>query len=156
MRFSCLSNDQLKELEKDFVEFLIVNGVEGDSWKKINIENPQQAIALVEIFSDLVWEKILTQIKFLELKTNNHWAFCKMEEDKGDMIIIRSKNQTDLNIENGDVLSFNPLEMELITASKKYNKNREEEIFELIQSGYLKCEPHFYENLLKYIHPSTS
>lgn len=156
MRFSCLSNDQLKELEKDFVEFLIVNGVEGDSWKKINIENPQQAIALVEIFSDLVWEKILTQIKFLEFKTNSHWAFCKMEEDKGDMIIIRSKNQTDLNIENGDVLSFNPLEMELITASKKYNKNREEEIFELIQSGYLKCEPHFYENLLKYIHPSTS
>jgi len=54
MHYPCLSLAQLEALEADFVAFLIVNGVEGETWKTINETNPSKAQELATLFSQVV------------------------------------------------------------------------------------------------------
>ena len=55
MQYPCLTLTQLEALETDFVAFLIVNGVEGETWKTLNETNPEHAQELVRLFSQVVW-----------------------------------------------------------------------------------------------------
>ena len=67
MRFRVLSDTELKTLEEDLIQFLVVNHVYGDDWAKMNTENPSQAQNLIVLFSDLVLEKVYNKVYFLEI-----------------------------------------------------------------------------------------
>ena len=44
MRFRLLSDLELKELSEDFTQFLIVQGLDDETWRKINKENNKYEI----------------------------------------------------------------------------------------------------------------
>ena len=54
MKFRILRDEELKVLEEDLKHFLIANGIDGDLWKEINENDPDKAIDLVAVFSDIV------------------------------------------------------------------------------------------------------
>ena len=60
MKFRRLTNEELQELEKEFVQFLVSNTVTADDWEKIKEDNPERAEGLIEIFSDIVFEKVIS------------------------------------------------------------------------------------------------
>jgi hypothetical protein len=65
MKFKILSKDDLSHLEEELKHFLIANGVSNEEWISMNETNPDKAIDLVELFSDVVYQKVFEQLKFV-------------------------------------------------------------------------------------------
>jgi len=120
MKFPCLTLEQLKPLEKEFVSFLIVNGVEGDAWKLINETAPQKASELVELFSQLVWEKILQETHYVKRFSENERIVAYLG-DKVGILIVAQNNTGQLSLHKG---------------TKQWMKNREEEVMDLLTQGF--------------------
>lgn len=138
MKYKILKDDELKALEDEFVAFLITNGVHNDEWVKINEEEPDKAIALVEMFSDIVWDKALKQIKIIEHITKNSYQLFKYNSDSAILVGVNSVDDS-VNFENKnwmeDILK-KPEKFELFSLKKEFKKEvREKEIFSLLQTG---------------------
>ncbi|TAH24795.1 MAG: hypothetical protein EAZ07_08755 [Cytophagales bacterium] len=70
-RFRTLTLDELKNLEKEFIQFLIVQGISADHWEKIKINAPQDSILLIDNFSDFVFESVFSKELYIELRHKN-------------------------------------------------------------------------------------
>ena len=68
MKFPRLSDSELKSLETAFIEFLVVQGVDDATWRTLNQNEPQKALGLVDLFSQIVWKKILDETRYLVRK----------------------------------------------------------------------------------------
>ena len=66
MKYRSLSTKELEPLKDDFIKFLSANTITGEDWINIKSNKPNEASTLVEVFSDIVWEKSLEKIKSLE------------------------------------------------------------------------------------------
>lgn len=133
MKYRCLTNDELKELEEDFKHFLIANNVYDDEWKKINKEDQQKAQQLVEMFSDVVFGKALKNIKFLEHITPQSINGFYFSEKEVVLVGISSKNSS-IDFTKDTFEKFKN-DLNIFKTTKPYFKAREEEIFELLESG---------------------
>lgn len=81
MKYCCLCNEELQELEKEFVNFLAVNQVIVDDWEKIKGEDNDKVDCLIEIFSDMVFDKVLEDVEYFEYKIlYDLKVFCFGEE----------------------------------------------------------------------------
>ena len=63
MKYRCLTDEELKELEQEFKHFLISNNVYTEEWEKLNKKKDKRVQELVELFSDVVLDKALKNIK---------------------------------------------------------------------------------------------
>ncbi|MEL7221363.1 MAG: DUF6495 family protein, partial [Bacteroidota bacterium] len=82
MKFRRLTLEELNELEQDFVQFLVANTVTGPDWERIKTEQPDKAESLIELFSDIVFEKIIKGVRYLEFKTMDDIKTFQCLEDK--------------------------------------------------------------------------
>ena len=86
MRYRRLTNEELAELEKEFVNFLVVNTVTADDWEKLKLNDPMKAEGYIEDFSDLVLDKVLSNITHLEHRSEKDLMVFKCTDDKLHMI----------------------------------------------------------------------
>lgn len=133
MKYRCLSDEELAELENEFKQFLISNNVYTEEWESLNKRGDKKVQELVEMFSDIVLDKALKNIKYLEHITPNDIKSFKCDDTEMILIGIASKNQ---NIDfTKDTLADFADELDIFKTSKPYNKDRELEVFSLLQSG---------------------
>ena len=52
-KYRLLTLEELQELEKEFVEYLVLNGITADDWEKIKKENPSSARHIIELLNTL-------------------------------------------------------------------------------------------------------
>lgn len=133
MKYRCLSDEELAELETEFKHFLITNNVYTEEWEQLNKRKDPRVQELIEIFSDIVIEKALTNIKYLEHTTEQDIKvfFCA----KNEMVLI-GVSSVNKNIDfTKDVLADFKDELNIFKTSKSYTKKREEEVFQLLESG---------------------
>ena len=69
MKYRRLRQDELESLEKEFVRFLASNQVTAEDWEKLKAGALEKAEKLIEIFSDIVFEKILSDVEYMEFQT---------------------------------------------------------------------------------------
>jgi len=120
MHYPCLSLAQLEALETDFVAFLIVNGVEGETWKTLNETNPSKAQELANLFSQVVWEKVLKETNYVKRLSESERIFGYLGEEQGVLIIGQQ----------------NPSGWTFHKAKKQWGGKRESEVFTLLQQGF--------------------
>jgi len=120
MHYPCLSLAQLEALETDFVAFLIVNGVEGETWKTINETNPSKAQELSTLFSQVVWEKVLKETNYVKRISESERIFGYLGEEQGVLLIGQQ----------------NPSGWAFHKAKKQWEGKRESEVFTLLQQGF--------------------
>ena len=46
-----------ENLKEDFVDFLVVNGIDAEEWTKLKSNNPDKAQHIIAQFSDVVFER---------------------------------------------------------------------------------------------------
>ena len=92
MRFRLLSDLELEELSKDFTQFLVVQGIDDDTWRKINKENREKALQIVEVFSDTVLLKVYSKVKFMSFTSEKVFSIFKIKKDRIDMLLLKSKD----------------------------------------------------------------
>jgi hypothetical protein len=152
MKYRYLSPEELQLLEEELIQFLIVNGIDGPEWEKINKENPEKALELVGMFSDLVVQRSLEKVKFGEQSTYNRFFIFAFHKEEIELLGCISKNDS-LDISTFDLLFYAlkncPSDIELFRQTKKYQPNREQEIFAMMNNGLLLSEQSRFDLLQK-------
>lgn len=151
MKFRLLTNDELSVLEDDLKAFLIINGIDGTEWKRINKNEPQKAVGLVEIFSDTVLQKVYSKIRFLEYRSPKTCIVfnCKAEETELIYLQLSEKSYADLSTPESihTALLNNTEEIQFVKQSHPHRKTREEEIHQLIEQGCVPSVEEFWVSL---------
>ena len=160
MKYRVLSNKELEPLKDDFIKFLSANTVTGEDWAKIKSNKPNEASKLIEIFSDIVWEKSLEKIKYLEHRDDRYLKVFYCGEKKMEMFgfKVNAKNAPSLLDENtfnllgSGELKFSELSAVFSSSEKNYKTSRNMDLFSMIESGCVPCEKAFFygiKSLLK-------
>ena len=138
-KFRSLTLEELEPLEKEFVEFLVINGIPADDWVRIKEEQPDKSVQVIDSFSDVVLDSIMRKTRFLD-----HWSKTALRAFQylQDKMVLVALETTDETLNLADPYFFQsenvPLEhLEIYTLEKKYAKQREIELFEMTQQG---CE----------------
>ena len=156
MKYRVLSDEELQHLEGDLKAFLIINGIHGEEWEKLNKEEPQKAIDLVGLFSDQVLQTVYEKVKFLEHRSPGSCLVFHFEEKEQELIAIQKTGNSeaiDLSSVDGihQALSTMPGELSFFTSKKAYSDSREMEIHQLIEQGAVLSDADFWNSLKEII-----
>ncbi len=153
MRFRMLSNEELLHLEAEFKQFLIVNHIHSDEWKKVNESEPEKAIALVELFSDTVLLKVYEKVECMEFRSKQLFSVYRIYSDKIEAIHVKSEDAA-VSLEKDEEISLainsNSSKLSIYRAEKKVNPFKEDEVHRLVEQGCIKSTVGVWEqfNLL--------
>ena len=122
MKYSRLSKDQFVELHKEFIDFLSSNSITFEDWTILKQNNDGKAEGLLDLFSDIVWAKVLDKTKFLENISKNHIYLFSFGNSQMNFIAIYTENMhIDFTTNDG----FSWLRDNLFDDSVKiYNSNK--------------------------------
>ena len=157
MKYRRLSNDELKELEKDFVKFLAANTVTADDWVKFKATNPLKVEELIGIYSDIVFDKTLESVEYLEFKTpfDIKTFHCQAEKIVLMGLAVSPDSGVDFTKDIAPqemmaALKESEQEIQIYTAEKGYNSDRKQELFSMMENGCLiSKDGHLYKTLAK-------
>ena len=159
MRYRRLTNEELQELETEFVRFLASNTVTGDDWENIKKENPDKAENLIGMFSDIVFEKTIAKVEYLEHRSPSDLKVFHCKDDIIEMVGITVEGKSDIDFSKEvdsdkmlHQLHTSQASLKLMAANKKYKKTKELEIFDMMQWGCLISDGNLF-NLLNSMKP---
>ena len=145
MKYRILTIEELSNLEKEFVAFLASNTITASDWEKLKNNDKVKADKLIEMFSDIVFEKVLVNVDLLEIDSHYFRQYLNFKSDEVEMRGILIENAPDFKL--AQISSKNDLNnlfrsdpeasIKILKGTKKYSKNREEEIFDWIKKGAL-------------------
>ena len=138
MKYSRLTKEQFEELHKEFINFLATQSITVQEWTSIKENKPEVAEQELDVFSDLVWEGVLNQAKYLEHISPKHMHLFSLKESNMHVIAIRLKNEIDLTASEGfSWLRENLMDenVEFLQANKDYSEDKNSDKFKLIQQG---------------------
>ena len=150
MKYTRLSKEQFEELHQEFINFLATQSITADEWATIKTKQPAVAEEELDVFSDLVWEGVLSKVAYLEHISPQQIHLFHLTEKNMQLIAIKLKIDTiDLTTNQGfDWLRNNLLsdDVEFLTANKDYSEDKALDKFKLIQQGSVITKG----NLFKY------
>lgn len=148
MKYARLTKEQFEELHQEFITFLATQSITADEWEDIKINKPEVAEEELDIFSDLVWEGVLNQAKFLEHFSPNQIYLFKITELTLNLIAVKVENeQVDITTREGYTwLQQNLMDerVSLYTSSKAVSEDRNKDIFALVQQGAVITKGELY------------
>lgn len=150
MKYQRLTKEQLEELHTEFINFLATQSITAEEWNEIKTNKPDVAEEEIDVFSDLVWEKVLNNAQYLEHFSKDQIHLFELKEDQMNLIAIKINNETiDVTTNDGyDWLRDNLLNDEVVfyNASKEYGDDKNLDKFKLLQQGanITKGELYYY------------
>jgi hypothetical protein len=152
MKYKRLTTGELKELQPEFVHFLAAAQITGPDWDAMKKNELSKAEELIEVFSDMVYEKVMSKIKFLEYRERKTLNIFHCMEDNIVLVGLRVHEHSHLDLTADDVFSqwteSNATAVNVIKTERPYQKERGVEVFELLQSGCFITDDKLF-NLLK-------
>ena len=155
MKYKQLTKEQFEALHQEFAAFLATQQIDVDEWTKIKEENPGMLKEELDLFSDLVWEKVLNKTNYLEHFSNQNMNLFKCDKFQISRVVVQV-NKSDFNFfSDKDFKWFidntNDESIEFFKGAKAYEKERNLELFDLIQKGSIISDGKLYENIFKLI-----
>lgn len=139
MKYSRLSKDQFVELHKEFIDFLSSNSVTFEDWTILKQNNDGKAEGLLDLFSDIVWAKVLDKTQFLENISKNHiYLFSFGNSQMNFIAIYTEKKHVDFTTNDGfSWLRDNLFDdsVKIYNSNKNYSQDKLSDIFDLIKKG---------------------
>lgn len=152
MKYRRLKPEELEPLTEEFIQFLAANTITGEDWAKTKAEKPEEAEKIVSLFSDIVWEKSLEKIHYLEHRDERYLKVFHFGEKEVTMIgfSVNADNAPSLLAEDtftrlgsGD-LKFSELNAAFYKSAKIYEKDRQVVMFEMMEAGCQPCDEAYY------------
>lgn len=148
MKYKRLTKEQLEELHQEFATFLATQSIDKNEWDKIKVKTPEVAEQELDVFSDLIWENVLTNAHYLEHFSKNHIFLFHCQENHIDSMVIKSLvSDVDFLQKSGmEWLSDNLFTdtVEMLTGKKGYDGDRNTSIFNLIKEGAILSDGQLY------------
>src|SRR5690606_23893099 len=122
--------------------------ITAQEWKQIKEEKPEVAEEEIDIFSDLIWEGVLSKIEYLENISANQMHLFWLKDKEMNLIAIRvSQPGIDLRTKDGFAWfkqNFMGDAVEIMTAVKAYSEDKLMDRFELIEKGAIITKGELY------------
>ena len=138
MKYRQLTKEQFEDLHKEFAQFLASQKIDDKKWKQIKNNHPNLVEEEMNLFSDMVWEDVLSKVNYLEHFSVKSINLFKTGKDDIQRIVVKISNGVNLLKKDGyEWLLKNPndVSVEYFRGDKKYSLNRNSEIFDLIEKG---------------------
>jgi hypothetical protein len=150
MKYARLTKEQFEELHPEFINFLATQSIDKAEWDSIKSTKPEVAEQELDVFSDLIWEGVLSRATHLEYFSKNHVFLFHCKEDQIESIVLKSQDASiDFLTNEGlhwlsDHLFTDQLSMQ--QGVKKYTE-RNTDLFALIQQGAILSDGKLYEQI---------
>ena len=155
MKYRMLSKEQFEELHEEFALFLASQEIDQTEWKDIKANRPKVAQQEMEVFSDMVWDRVLENAIFLDhIGLNSLNLFKRDEEDFHRILLQVNRNDFDLSKEDDFKWLMDNIKSEEVTiykAKKKFEGEFKQEFFSLIEKGAVLSKGDLYLALSDYI-----
>lgn len=155
MKYARLTQEQFEELHPEFIHFLAAQTIDKNEWDELKAQKPEVAEQELDVFSDLIWEGVLSRTRYLEHFSNTHVFLFECFESHIESIIIKSL-RPDIDLLSHEGLQWLNQEMfgsevEIRLGRKKYTEERNTAIFSLIQQGAYLSGGEMYQQLMQVI-----
>ena len=151
MKYSRLTKEQFEELHQEFSTFLATQTIDKAEWDVIKKEKPEVAEQELDVFSDLVWEGVLSKTDYLEHFSKNHIFLFQCFDTHVQSIVLKSLvPATDFLTREGlqwlsDNMFTDTIEMK--TGKKEFTEDRNTSLFALIQQGAFLSDGLLYKQI---------
>lgn len=157
MKYRRLNQEELEELKDDFIKFLASNSVLPDDWKRLRDKEKERALKMLDVFSDIIFEKVLTNLAFLQFKSSKDIKTFSCGPNGMELYGIRVKGKTKINFNNAqkpaDMLKMIQADsnatVQIYASKKPYLKERNIELFEMMENGCKISNGVLYKTLEK-------
>ncbi len=151
MKYRMLNEEERKIFDEDFKAFLITNGIHAEEWAEMNTNDVEKATSLVELFSDIVLEKVYQKIEFIEFRAKDSCLVFRCSPDEMHLISIVSKDQNTVDLSTPESIHKAMVEqsgkLDVFRTKKAYSTIREFEIHQMIEQGCVNSSKEFWEAL---------
>lgn len=155
MKYTRLTKEQLEEMHEEFARFLATQQINVIEWQKIKQETPEVAEQEIDIFSDLVWEKVLGNVTHLSKVDAKSVFLFHVEEASMKLIVVKcSAGGIDLTTKEGMTWVLENYKNDAVTiynAQKPFSDDKKLDIFKLIEQGAAISDGAYYEYFKKLI-----
>lgn len=152
MKYARLTKEQLEELHPEFTNFLATQSIDKKEWEELKNNKPDVALQEIDIFSDLIWDRALTNVKFIDHFSKNHIFLFKCYDNYIEsLVVITSNIEVDFFTSEGiEWLSENLFSdaVEIQKGKKTVENMRNESIFEIIQNGGVISKGDLFSKLI--------
>ena len=101
MKYSRLTKEQFDSLNFEFSKFLASHSIDKLKWSEMKIKNKPQIDILLDKFSDLVWDDILSKENYLIHTSKNQLFLFYCGKKFMEAIVLKlKKNDLDFRINN--------------------------------------------------------
>jgi hypothetical protein len=151
MKYTRLTKEQFEELNQEFSTFLATQTIDKAEWDTIKADKPEVAEQELDVFSDLVWEGVLTRAEYLEHFSKNHIFLFQSFDTHVQSIVLKSLvPEVDFLTKEGlqwlsDNMFTETIEMKV--GKKEFTEERNTSIFALIQQGAFLSDGQLYKQI---------
>ena len=151
MKYIRLTKEQLHALQKEFANFLASQSIDKAEWDDIKTNRPHIAEQEIDVFSDLIWEGVLSRARYLEHISPTHIFLFAADNDAIRSIVIKSLiKDVDLSTADGwrwlDENLFGD-KVELKIGRKPLGSDRNADLFGLIGQGAVVTNGKFFQKI---------
>jgi hypothetical protein len=154
MKYRVLTNEELTHFEQDLKAFLIVHGIDGALWARINQQEPEKALQLVEVFSDQILQTIYEKIHYLEHRAKNSLLIFHLGKEIQELIAIQTSSE-DVDLSTPESIHHALMHqfkwLQFFQSSKKYEGSREAALHQLLEQGAVPSTESFWNALMQVI-----
>jgi hypothetical protein len=148
MKYKRLTKEQFEALHQEFSNFLATQSIDKAEWDSIKLNKPEVAEQELDVFSDLIWEGVLTNAQYLEHFSKNHIFLFHCQEKLIQSIVLKAL-EPEVNFmekEGLQWLSDNLFTdtVEIHLGKKEYEEERNTAIFDLIKQGGILSDGQLY------------
>ena len=155
MKYIQLTKEQFEELHEEFAVFLAAQSIDVKEWDSIKKDKPTLADKELNAFSDFVWEKVLDRAKYLDHFSKDTLNLFKCNENDLQRIVVKVKKEGINLLDKKDFDWFidnsKDSSIEYLKGKKEYSKEKNVEIFEIIQQGGVVGDGALFEAIYKII-----
>lgn len=153
-KYRHLTNEELNIFKKEFIEFLVLNGIEADHWEIMKDEQTHEVNKILELFSDVIFEKIARKTQYLVFANSTQLFAFNYGMDKATLLIAENASiiMHSFNSESEILKFIDDKKQQLLVSfqEKEYVLSREEEVFRMMQSCMVVKEKIFDQLLSIY------
>lgn len=148
MKYRQLTKEQFESLHEEFARFLASQSIDVNEWEQIKAEKPHVATEEMNVFSDVVWDDVLTKTQYIEHFSARTLNLFKCEATSMHRIVIEIDHDINLLEQSGyEWLLKHPNDdkVSYFTGQKNYTDERNVEVFDLIEKGGQISKEELYE-----------
>lgn len=149
MKFKRLTKEQFEGLHEEFINFLATQSITAEEWKNIKQNKPEVVEEELNIFSDLIWEGVLSKVNYLENISASHMHLFELAEKEMKLISVKVMNpEVDLRTKEGFgwfKKNWQSDFVDYLTASKAYTVDKSLDKFKLIEQGAVITKGELYQ-----------